>query len=409
MSWSETFRAALEAIGSRRLRSVLTTLGILIGIAAVMLTVGLGQGAQNTVRDQIGKLGSNLLIVSPGSVTSGTGLRGGRGSASTLTTRDAAMLSDRSVAPDISSLAPVSSGSYSVVAGSTNWTTTVVGTTTDWPTVRSRTVDQGRFFSSAEAANAAEVAVIGTTTATELFGGRTAVGQSISINGSTFTVIGVLSSVGSSTSVDEDDQVVIPGTTYATRLSSTGNAASVSTLYLKASSQDSLSAAYQEAHAALLVSHRVTAASADFTISSQQSLVQTATSTDRTLTILLAGIAAISLLVGGIGVMNIMLVSVTERIREIGLRKALGATPGAVRRQFLAEASILGLAGGVLGLALGYAGSQVLPRFLNQPVSIEPWVAVGALLISLAIGIGAGVYPATRAARLAPIDALRSE
>ncbi len=253
------------------------------------------------------------------------------------------------------------------------------------------------------------MAVIGTTTATELFGGRTAVGQSISIDGSTFTVIGVLSSVGSSTSVDEDDQVVIPGTTYATRLSSSGNAASVSTLYLKASSQDSLSAAYQEAHAALLVSHRVTAASADFTISSQQSLVQTATSTDRTLTILLGGIAAISLLVGGIGVMNIMLVSVTERIREIGLRKALGATPGAVRRQFLAEASILGLAGGVLGLALGYAGSQVLPRFLSQPVSIEPWVAVGALLISLAIGVGAGVYPATRAARLAPIDALRSE
>ncbi|HEV7146383.1 MAG TPA: ABC transporter permease [Pedococcus sp.] len=409
MSWPETLRAALEAIASRRLRSILTTLGILIGIAAVMLTVGLGQGAQNTVRDQIGKLGSNLLIVSPGSVTSGTGLRGGRGSASTLTTRDAAMLADPSVAPDIAGLAPVSSGSYSVDAGTNNWTTQVAGTTPDWASVRSRSAAQGRFFSANEMASAAQVAVIGTTTATQLFGNRTPVGQSLSINGSTFTVIGVLNSVGSTTSVDEDDMVVIPGTTYATRISTSGNSESISTLYLKASSQQSLSAAYQEAHAALLVSHRVTAAAPDFTISSQESLVQTATSTDRTLTILLAGIAAISLLVGGIGVMNIMLVSVTERIREIGLRKALGATPAAVRRQFLAEASTLGLAGGILGLGLGYAGSLMLPRWLNQPVAIEPWVAVGALVVSLAIGIGAGVYPATRAARLAPIDALRSE
>jgi putative ABC transport system permease protein len=408
MSWAETLRTALEAISARRLRSVLTTLGILIGIAAVMLTVGLGQGAQQTVRDQIGKLGSNLLIVSPGSTTT-AGLRGGRGSASTLTTRDAAMLSDPSVAPDIAALAPVTTSSQSVVAGTTNWTTQVVGTTPSWFPVRSRTAAEGRFFTSAEESAAAQVAVIGTTTASELFGRRSPVGQSVTIGGSSYSVIGVLDSIGSSTSSDEDDTVVIPGTTYAARLTSTGNAASISTLYLKATSQQSLSAAYQEAHAALLVSHGVTAASADFTISSQESLVATATSTDRTLTILLAGIAAISLLVGGIGVMNIMLVSVTERIREIGLRKALGATPRAVRRQFLTEASALGLAGGVLGLALGYAGARLLPSLIDQPVSIEPYVAVGALLISLAIGIGAGVYPATRAARLAPIDALRSE
>ena len=157
------------------------------------------------------------------------------------------------------------------------------------------------------------------------------------------------------------------------------------------------------------MAHGVTADTSDFTIATQQSLVQTATSTQRTLTILLAGIAAISLLVGGLGVMNIMLVSVTERIREIGLRKALGATPGAIRRQFLTEACILGLAGGALGLGLGYLGAAVLPRLLAQPVSIAPYVAAGALLISLAIGVAAGVYPAGRAARLAPIDALRSE
>jgi putative ABC transport system permease protein len=409
VNWSETLRSALEAISARRLRSVLTTLGILIGIAAVMLTVGLGQGAQNAVRDQIGKLGSNLLIVSPGSVTTTGGLRGGRGTASTLTTRDAAMLGDRSVAPDIAAVAPVTTSSQSLLAGSQNWTTEVVGTTTQWPTVRNRTVAQGRFFSAAEEGAAAQVAVIGSTTASELFGGRDPVGQGIVFAGSSYTVIGVLTTVGASTTTDEDDLVVVPGTTYETRVSTSANSASVSTIYLKAGSAQGLSAAYQEAQAALLVAHGTTGAAPDFTISTQESLVQTATSTDRTLTVLLAGIAAISLLVGGIGVMNIMLVSVTERVREIGLRKALGATPGAVRRQFLTEASALGLAGGVLGLALGYAGARVLPQLINQPVAIAPIVAVGALVISLAIGIGAGVYPATRAARLAPIDALRSE
>jgi putative ABC transport system permease protein len=409
MSWTETLRSAIEAISARRLRSVLTTLGILIGIAAVMLTVGLGQGAQNAVREQIGRLGSNLLIVSPGSVTSTGGIRGGRGSASTLTTADAAMLSDRSVAPDVAAVAPVSTSSQTVVAGTQNWTTQVVGTTPAWPGVRDRTLTQGRFFSADEEQAAAPVAVIGATTATELFGVRGPVGQTIIVGGTGYTVIGVLNTVGASTTTDEDDVVLMPGTTFATRISTTGNSASVSTLYLQAASADRLSAAYQEAQSALLVAHNTTAANPDFTISTQASLVETATSTDRTLTILLAGIAAISLLVGGIGVMNIMLVSVTERIREIGLRKALGATPGAVRRQFLTEASTLGLAGGVLGLALGYAGARVLPQLIDQPVTIAPLVAVGALLISLAIGIGAGVYPATRAARLAPIDALRSE
>lgn len=409
MSWAETARAALEAISSRRLRSVLTTLGILIGIAAVMLTVGLGQGAQNQVRDEIGKLGSNLLIVTPGSTTSASGVRGGRGSATTLTTRDAAMLADHSVAPDLAGVAPVTSSPETVVAGTTNWTTSVVGTTPSWLLVRNRTMAEGRFFSAAENDGAAEVAVIGATTASELFRGRPPVGRTVTVNGSAFTVIGVLDEVGASTTSDEDDTVVVPGTTFATRLASGTNAGSVGTLYLQARSQGSLSAAYQEAAAALAMAHGVTPATADFTIATQQSLVQTATSTQRTLTILLAGIAAISLLVGGLGVMNIMLVSVTERIREIGLRKALGATPGAIRRQFLTEACTLGLAGGALGLGLGYLGAAVLPRLLDQPVSIAPYVAVGALLISLAIGVAAGVYPASRAARLAPIDALRSE
>jgi putative ABC transport system permease protein len=409
MNWGGTIRTALEAIGSRRLRSSLTMLGILIGVAAVMLTVGLGQGAQAQVRDQINRLGSNLLIVSPGSTTSTSGIRGGRGSASTLTTRDATALASPVVAPDIARVAPVVTGSQSLTAGTTNWSTNVIGTTPDWLPVRARSLAQGRFFNTADLGDAAAVTVLGSTTATELFGGRDALGQTVSINGTTLTVIGILNTAGSSTTTDEDDQAVMPQTTYSSRIASSGNATGISTLYIQASSTDALSAAYQEAQNALLSTHGVTVATADFTISSQQSLLTTATSTDRTLTVLLAGIAAISLLVGGIGVMNIMLVSVTERIREIGLRKALGATPRAVRRQFLVEASTLGLCGGVLGVVLGLVGARVLPHFLNQPVTISPVAGIGALGVSLLIGVVAGVYPASRAARLAPIDALRSE
>jgi putative ABC transport system permease protein len=409
VSYAETLRTALQAIRAHRLRSVLTMLGILIGIAAVILTVGLGKGAQQDVKDQISKLGSNLLIVSPGSTTTTGGIRGGRGSASTLTTADAIALSDKDVAPDVASAAPVASSSQSLTAGSANWTTSVVGTTPAWLSVRARSVTDGRFLTQDDLDNARQVTVLGATTSSELFGARSPVGQTVSVNGTTLTVVGVLDAIGSSTSTDEDDQAVVPQTTYATRISTAANRSSISTLYLQANSQASLSAAYQEAHNALLTAHGVTAATADFTISSQQSLLSTATSTDRTLTVLLGGVAAISLLVGGLGVMNIMLVSVTERIREIGLRKALGATPAAVRRQFLTEASSLGLSGGLLGLSLGLIGAAALPHFLHQPVLISPIAAAGAVGISLLIGVVAGVYPATRAARLAPIDALRSE
>ena len=408
MSWGETLRTALEAVRSHRMRSILTMLGILIGIAAVVLTVGLGQGAQAEVRAQIDKLGSNLLIVSPGSSTT-SGVRGGRGSASTLTTDDAAMLGSQVVAPDIARVAPVTSTSSSLTAGETNWTTTVVGTTPDWLGTRARSMTSGRFLTSADLDSGALVTVLGSTTASELFGGRNAVGQSVSVNGSTLTVIGVLDTIGSSTSTDEDDQAVVPQTTMASRLSTATNRAAVSTIYVEATSQETLSAAYQETQAALLQSHRLTATAADFTVASQQGLLETATSTDRTLTVLLAGVAGISLLVGGIGVMNIMLVSVTERVREIGLRRALGATPTAVRRQFLLEASTLGLTGGVLGVLVGAAGALVLPKFLDQPVTISGLAAGGALAVSLVIGIVAGVYPASPAAGLAPIDALRSE
>jgi putative ABC transport system permease protein len=410
MNWSETVRTALDAIRARRMRSALTMLGILIGIAAVMLTVGLGQGASAQVKSQISSLGSNLLIVSPGSTTSTTGIRGGRGSASTLTARDAVALSDRSTAPDIAAVAPVATTESELVNGATNWTTSVVGTTPAWLSVRARSMAEGRFFTQAELDTSSPVVVLGATTAAELFTTGSPVGRTVLINGSSFTVIGVLNTVGSSTTSDEDDQAVMPQTAYTSRVSTSSTPNALGTIYLEASSQNTLSAAYQEADATLSATHGITAAStADFTINSQQSLLATVTSTSKTLTVLLGGIAAVSLLVGGIGVMNIMLVSVTERIREIGLRKALGATPRVIRRQFLVEASMLGFAGGVAGLLIGAIGARTLAHFLSQPVTISGSAAAGALVVALVIGIVAGVYPAGRAARLAPIEALRSE
>jgi putative ABC transport system permease protein len=409
MNWSETTRTALDAIRARRMRSALTMLGILIGIAAVMLTVGLGEGASAQVKAQISSLGSNLLIVSPGSSTSTGGIRGGRGSASTLTERDAAALGDKATAPDIAAVAPVSTTESSLVNGSTNWTTSVVGSTPSWLQVRARSMAEGRFFTQSELDSASPVVVLGSTTASELFTGNP-IGQTVTVNGSTFTVIGVLNTVGASTTSDEDDQAVMPETAYTSRVSTSSTPSALSTIYLEAASQGTLSAAYQEADATLSATHGITATStADFTINSQQSLLATVTSTSKTLTVLLGGIAAVSLLVGGIGVMNIMLVSVTERIREIGLRKALGATPRVIRRQFLVEASMLGFAGGVAGLVIGGVGSRALEHFISQPVTISAAAAAGALVVALVIGIVAGVYPAGRAARLAPIEALRSE
>ncbi|MFT3969052.1 MAG: ABC transporter permease [Micropruina sp.] len=409
MPWSETVRTAVAALNARRMRSLLTMLGILIGIAAVMLTVGLGQGAQERITSQINALGSNMIIVSPTQGTSSGGFRGGGSAVSTLTTADAAMLADPAVAPDIAAVAPVSTTSGSLQSASTTWTSTVVGTVPDWQTVRAREVSSGRFFSADELNAAQPVAVIGSTTAEELFSAGSPIGQSVSVNGQSFTVIGVLDSEGSSLSSNEDDTVLVPLTTFAARLSTTGNANSVSSIYLSGRDADSLSAAYQQVQTALLASHQLTADSADFSVSTQASLVETATSVTGVLTLLLGGIAGISLLVGGIGVMNIMLVSVSERVREIGLRKALGATPGVIRQQFLVEAGILGTLGGLLGVGIGVLGAVVLTPVLSISVAISAPATLLALVVSLGIGLAAGVYPATRAAKLAPIDALRSE
>jgi putative ABC transport system permease protein len=410
VTWRETLRTGLEAIRAHRLRSGLTMLGILIGIAAVILTVGLGLGAQQEVSARVRALGTNLLIVSPGSTTGAGGVRGGFGSASTLTQSDADALQSRTTVPDVEAVAATISRSETVQSGSTNWTTNVVGTQPSWLSVRARTAGQGRFLSQQDEQQAATVTVLGATTAEELFGGVNPVGQSVTIAGKPFTVVGVLTSTGSTGNNNNDDQAIIPMTTAQQRVFGGTSRTSVQTIYVQAASSDLLSAAYQEVQSELLALHGITGtAEADFTITTQESLVDTATQVSRTLTIMLASIAGLSLLVGGIGVMNIMLVSVTERVREIGLRKALGARPRLIRRQFLVEASVLGFAGGLLGAAVGILGTKVLPPLISNPIALSIPSILGALVVAVGIGMVFGVYPASRAARLAPIDALRSD
>jgi putative ABC transport system permease protein len=385
-------------------------LGILIGIAAVVLTVGLGQGAQVQISEQISQLGTNLLVVSPGSSTSSTGARGGFGTASTLTQRDVAALDDGEVAPDVAAVAGTSTSSVSLVQGTTNWTTTLLGTTKSWQTVRARDVTSGRFLSDDDEAAAAPVVVLGPDTASELFRAGNPVGQTVTYNGVKLTVIGILEELSSSDDTSNNDLAIVPSSTYAQRIVGGADRDSVNSIYVKATSADTLSAAYQETNALLLNTHDISdPASADFSIATQESILTAATSVDDTMTVMLAGIAIISLLVGGIGVMNIMLVSVTERIREIGLRKALGGRPAQIRRQFLIEALVLGLAGGLLGVAVGFMGAYALPRFSDSRVILSLPASVGAIAMAMAIGVGFGVYPASRAARLAPIDALRNE
>jgi putative ABC transport system permease protein len=339
-------------------------------------------------------------------------VRQGGGTASTLSESDADALANKTVDPDIKAVAPVVSSSESLSddINSDTWTSTVVGTTVPWETVRDRSVTQGRFLDDDDLTDHTAVAVLGADTASELFSSEDPVGQTINVDGVPFTVVGILNSVGddsSTTGSDQDDQVVIPISTATERLL---GATSLSSILIESTASSTLSSAYQEADAELLALHGITSpAGADFSISSEASLVSTATSVDKTLTVLLAGIAGLSLLVGGIGVMNIMLVSVTERVREIGLRKALGAKPSAIRRQFLVEASVLGLTGGALGAAVAVIGTKVLPSAIGYPVALSAPATVLAIAVAVAIGLVFGVYPASRAARLAPIDALRTE
>ncbi|HEV3274675.1 MAG TPA: ABC transporter permease [Candidatus Dormibacteraeota bacterium] len=405
MSLLRTFDTGMRGLLGHRLRSILTTLGILFGVAAVICTVGIGTASADSVNSRIAALGTNLLTISPGSTTS-FGVRGGSGSANTLTMEDVAGLEDKQDAPDVAAVAPVVAGSATLVSTTTNWSTTVQGTTPGWLTANARSLSGGAFFTQNQVDKHAQVVVLGATTAQEL---GVTVGSQVSISGAPFDVVGILTTSGSTGFTNNDDLAVVPITTAQDQVTG-GSPDSVQRILLSASSSATIGSAYLEADQLLLQTHHITnSASADFNITSASTLASTAASVTTTLTILLASVAAISLLVGGIGVMNIMLVSVTERTQEIGLRKALGATPRDLLRQFLIEAATLSFVGGLLGVGAGLLAGILVPRLANIAVTITPTPVIIAVAVAAGVGLIFGVYPAARAARLAPIAALRAE
>jgi putative ABC transport system permease protein len=405
MSLLRTFDTGMRGLLGHRLRSILTTLGILFGVAAVICTVGIGTASADSVNSRIAALGTNLLTVSPGSTVS-FGVRGGAGSANTLTMDDVAGLEDKQDAPDISAVAPVVSGTATLVSTSSNESTTVQGSTASWLAANARALSSGIFVTSKEVQKHAQVVVLGATSASDL---NAVIGDQVTINGNPFQVIGILTSSGSTGFTNNDDLAVIPITTAQDEVTG-GSPNSVQRILLSATSSANIGSAYLEADQLLLQTHHITnSASADFNITSASTLASTAASVTTTLTILLASVAAISLLVGGIGVMNIMLVSVTERTQEIGLRKALGATPRDLLRQFLIEAATLSFVGGVLGVGAALLAGFLVPRLANIAVTITATPVIIAVAVAAGVGLIFGVYPAARAARLAPIAALRSE
>ncbi|HEX6489087.1 MAG TPA: ABC transporter permease [Candidatus Dormibacteraeota bacterium] len=403
MSWLHTVQTGLLSLLGHRLRSVLTTLGILFGVAAVICTVGIGQASSQSVQARIASLGTNLLTVTPGSTVSG-GVFGGAGSADTLSMADAQGLADHQNAPDIAAVAPVVQTRATVVDGQSNWSTTVTGSTPSWLATNARSIGSGSFLSNADVSSAAQKVVLGATTASDL---GASLGDTVTIRAIAFQVVGILQSVGGQGFANQDDLAVIPITTAQDELTGPGG---VQRILLSAASSDTTGSAYLEAQQLLLQTHHITdAASADFQITSQSQVLSTAQAVTQTLTLLLASVAAISLLVGGIGVMNIMLVSVTERTSEIGLRKALGATPSDLFRQFVIEAAALTGLGGLLGVGTGLLAGQVLPRLAGISMSITLVPVVIAIVVAVSVGLIFGVYPAVRAARLAPIEALRAQ
>ncbi len=392
----------IQSLTANKARSFLTILGIVVGISSVIVMVAIGNGTKASIEQSIASAGSNLLMVMPGG--SDTGMGGGSSSAGTLSSVDAEAIGD-SVA-GVAAVAPQAAAGYPVVAGSASTNVSVTGTTADFPSVRSVETSMGTWFTENDDAASAKVAVLGPTTAEDLFGeGSNPVGQRIRINGEPFTVVGVTKAKGSSGMQNTDDAVYIPLRTLQRYL--TGDD-TVAIIYVEATSQEEMTAAQDGIEALLTAQHGIAAdAEPDFQVLSQQDLADTASTITGLLTVLLGSIAGISLLVGGIGIMNMMLTTVTERIREIGLRKAIGATRSDITSQFLAEAVALTVTGGIIGILFGWGVSSAISAFSTFETAITTSSVVLAVSVSTGIGVLFGWYPARRAARLNPIDALR--
>ena len=406
----QSTRVALRALRVNKLRSVLTMLGIIIGVGAVIAMVGVGSGAQARVAEQIQSLGSNLIIVLSGSTSQG-GIRLGQGSQLTITEEDSASMA-REI-PAVQASAPSMRGNAQVVYGNLNWATGIQGVTPDYSEAREWGVVSGRFITSEDVDGATKVVLLGQTTAQNLFGDSDPLGQVIRIKKVPFTVVGVLDRKGqNSWGQDQDDVALIPLTTAKKKVLgvSQANARSVGAISVKIRTGESMSDAEDQMRGLLRQRHRLQPyQDDDFTIRNLSEILQTQEESSKVMTYLLAAIASVSLLVGGIGIMNIMLVSVTERTREIGLRMAVGARGRDILMQFLVEAVTLSLIGGVIGIALGVGGSQAISQFAEWRTQLPVEAIAMAFGFSAAIGIFFGFYPARKAARLDPIEALRYE
>jgi putative ABC transport system permease protein len=401
----ELFREALVAIGANRLRSGLTVLGMVIGVAAVILMLAIGSGVERSVRQSIATMGSNLLVVQSGSATTG-GMRLGSGAAPTLTLDDGQAIAEQ---PGVVAMAPSAQGTAQLVYAGQNWSTLVTGTTPSYFDVNAWALESGAPFDTSDVRGATRVALVGATVAENLFGDEDPVGKSLRINQSPFIVVGMLSRRGQSLGGrDQDDTIVVPVTTAQTQLFGAQFHGTVRHITVKVASPEVMDSVQASIEALLRERHRIRPdADPDFTVRNLTAVAATAAETTRMMALLLGAIASISLLVGGIGIMNIMLVSVTERTREIGIRMAIGANQRAILWQFLLESLILSLIGCCAGVLLGVLAAFLLTELTMTP-AVVVWESIAlAFSVAGAIGVFFGFYPARQASRLLPIDALR--
>ncbi len=409
MSLLEAFRSALSALRGNLFRALLTMLGIVIGVAAVIAMVALGSGAREQVVAQIRSLGSNLLIVFPGNITTG-GIRLGAGQSSALTDEDARAI-EREI-PSVQVTAPYLRTTSQVIAANANWATAIYGIDDGWFETREWPVELGREFSPDELSRGAQVALLGRSVARNLFGEADPVGETIRLRNVPFQVIGVMGVKGQSTQgQDQDDAIFVPFLAARQRLVgiNRANARSVSTIMIKVREGESMDEAQEQIIQLLRQRHRIQPGQDDdFTVRNLSEIAATREASARALALLLAAVATVSLVVGGIGIMNIMLVSVTERTREIGLRLAVGARRRDIRTQFLIEATTLSAIGGIIGIALGIGAAVIVANTAGWPLLIEPSAILIAVAFSGLVGIFFGFYPAKRASDLDPIEALRA-
>ena len=399
-------RIAMRALARNKLRSILTMLGIIIGVGAVIAMVSVGQGAQQQAQQQIAAMGSNMLFVQSGTVNRG-GMRMGWGATKTLIYED--MVAILRECQSVKAAAPGSQATAQVVFGNDNWATTINGTEPQYFDIRSWPMAEGSSFSQDDVSMAANVAVIGETVRKNLFGATDPIGETVRINNLPFKVVGLLTPKGTSAAMgqDQDDIILVPITTLQKKI--TGQDW-LRWIMVSAVSKDASYTAQQQITSLLRDRHRIRSGQDDdFFVRNLADMADLADQNARLFTILLGSIASISLLVGGIGIMNIMLVSVTERTREIGIRMAIGATEGDVQQQFLIEAVVLSIAGGAIGILSGMGASYLITQTLGWPVLVSPTAIVAAVLFSMAVGVFFGFYPARKAARLDPIEALRYE